>query len=69
MSLYEVLNLFLRWPLVFRSFLHPPLVVHDVVTPVLGCYYPAVTQGIARAALISVHRDTFTRVRNTADCR
>ena len=24
MSLYEVLNLFTRWPLVFRSFLHPP---------------------------------------------
>ena len=23
MSLYEVLNLFTRWPLVFRSFLHP----------------------------------------------
>ena len=36
MSLYEVLNLFLRWPLVFRPFLHPPLVARDVVTPVLG---------------------------------
>ena len=35
MSLYEVLNLFTRWPLVFRSFLHPPLVARDVVTPAL----------------------------------
>ena len=34
MSLHEVLNLFTRWPLVFRSFLHPPLVARDVVTPV-----------------------------------
>ena len=25
MSVYEVLNLFSRWPLLFRSFLHPPL--------------------------------------------
>ena len=33
MSLYEVLNLFPRWPLIFRSFLHPPLVARDVVTP------------------------------------
>ena len=33
MSLYEVLNLFPRWPLVLRSFLHPPLVARDVVTP------------------------------------
>ena len=33
MSLYEVLNLFPRWPLVFRSFLHPLLVARDVVTP------------------------------------
>ena len=33
MSLYEVLNLLPRWPLVFRSFLHPPLVARDVVTP------------------------------------
>ena len=33
MSLYEVLNLFPRWPLVFRSFLHPPLVARDAVTP------------------------------------
>ena len=35
MSLYEVLNLFLRWPLVFQPFLHRPLVARDVVTPVL----------------------------------
>ena len=33
MSLYELLNLFTRWPLVCRSFLHPPLVARDVVTP------------------------------------
>ena len=33
MSLYEVLNLFPRWPLVFRSFLHPLLIARDVVTP------------------------------------
>ena len=33
MSIYEVLNLFLRWPLVFRSSLHPPLVARDVVAP------------------------------------
>ena len=33
MSLYELLNLFPRWPLVFRSFLLPPLVARDVVTP------------------------------------
>ena len=33
MSLYEVLNLFPRWPLVFRSFLPAPLVARDVVTP------------------------------------
>ena len=33
MSLYELLNLFPRWPLVFRSFLHSPLVAHDVITP------------------------------------
>ena len=33
MSLYEVLNLFSRWPLVFRSFLPAPLVARDVVTP------------------------------------
>ena len=33
MSLYEVLNLLSRWPFVFRSFLLPPLVAHDVVTP------------------------------------
>ena len=32
MSLYELLNLFPRWPLVFRSFLHPLLVARDVVT-------------------------------------
>ena len=33
MWLYELLNLFTRWPLVFRSFLHPPLV------PRQGSYY------------------------------
>ena len=33
MSLCEVLNLFPHWPLVFRSFLHPPLIARDVVTP------------------------------------
>ena len=32
MSLYELLNLFPCWPLVFRSFLLPLLVGHDVVT-------------------------------------
>ena len=32
MSLYEVLNLFPRWPLVFRSFVLPTFVVRDVVT-------------------------------------
>ena len=32
-SLYEVLNLFPHWPLVFWSFLLPPLVAPDVVTP------------------------------------
>ena len=32
MSLYEILNLFPRWPLVFLSFLLPPLVARDVVT-------------------------------------
>ena len=32
MSLNEVLNLFIRWPLVFRLFLSPPLVSRDVVT-------------------------------------
>ena len=36
MSLHEVLNLFLRWPLVFRYFLHPRLVAHDVVTPLFS---------------------------------
>ena len=35
MSLNEVLNLFPRWPLVLRSFLHPPLVARDVVTPTI----------------------------------
>ena len=33
MSLYEILNLFLRLPHVFLSFLLPPLVARDVVTP------------------------------------
>ena len=33
MSLYDVLNLFPRWPLVFRSFLLPQLVARDVVAP------------------------------------
>ena len=33
MSLYDVLVLFPRWPLVFRSLLLPPLVARDVVTP------------------------------------
>ena len=33
MSPHELFNLFPRWPLVFRSFLHPPLVARDVVTP------------------------------------
>ena len=33
MSLYEVLNLIPYWPLVFRSFLHSPLIARDVVTP------------------------------------
>ena len=33
MSLYEILNLFPRWPLLFRSFLPDPLVARDVVTP------------------------------------
>ena len=33
MSLYEVLNLFTRWPLVFQSFLRPPLVARDIETP------------------------------------
>ena len=33
MYLYELLNLFPRWPLVFRSFLPSPLVARDVVTP------------------------------------
>ena len=32
MSLYQILNLFPRWPLVFLSFLLPPLVARDVVT-------------------------------------
>ena len=32
-SLYEALTLFPRWRLVFRSFLLPPLVARDVVTP------------------------------------
>ena len=36
MSLYELLNLFPRWPLVFRSFLRPSSVARDVVTPALG---------------------------------
>ena len=30
MSLYEVLNLFPRWPPVLWSFLHPPLVARDI---------------------------------------
>ena len=33
MWIYEVLTLFTRWPLVFWSFLHPPLVARDVITP------------------------------------
>ena len=33
MSLYDVLALFPRWPLVFRSLLLPQLVARDVVTP------------------------------------
>ena len=33
MWLYEVLNLFTRWTLIFRSFLHAPLVARDAVTP------------------------------------
>ena len=33
MSLHNLLNLFPRWPLVFRSFLLSPLVARDVVTP------------------------------------
>ena len=33
MSLYEVLTLFPHWPFVFRSFLLPPLVARDVITP------------------------------------
>ena len=37
MSLYELLNLFRRWPLIFRSFLLPPLVARDVVTPAIFC--------------------------------
>ena len=33
MFLYDLLNLLPRWPLVFLSFLLPPLVARDVVTP------------------------------------
>ena len=36
MSLYEVLTLFPHWPFVFRSFLLPPLVARDVITPMLN---------------------------------
>ena len=32
MSLYDELNLFYRWPIVFRSFLHSLLFARDVVT-------------------------------------
>ena len=38
-NLYEVLNLFLRWPIVFRSFLPAPLVAREVVTPNLTGSY------------------------------
>ena len=33
MFLYDLLKLFPRWPLVFLSFLLPPLVARDVITP------------------------------------
>ena len=45
MSLYEVLNLFSRWPLVFRSFLPAPLVARDVVTPPLRAFVSTFRRG------------------------
>ena len=47
MSLYELLNLFPRWPLVFRSFLLPPLVARDVVTPNCWVRWPSVAHTVA----------------------
>ena len=59
MSLYEVLNLFPRWPLVLRSFLHPPLVARDIVTPLAFSGRPCCKGGRTEFKILRDSIDLF----------